>query len=188
MIYYLLLSAAQIFSSTELAQNTTALKNKISFYELETKTIRGKKLDFASLKDQVVLIVNTASKCGYTPQYKGLEALHKKYSSKRLKVIGFPSNDFGGQEPGSEKEIAKFCKFNYGVTFSLSSKVKTRGVGQSSVYRFLTNNAPEKGEVKWNFEKFLISRDGKIIKRFRSNIKPQSAEIIAAINKALAEK
>ena len=174
-----------LFMAITTSGTIYAKSSKNDFYNLESKTIRGKKMSFDSFKGKVVLIVNTASKCGYTPQYEGLEAVHKKYEAKGLKIVGFPSNDFGGQEPGSEKEIVEFCKFNYGVSFDMGSKVKTKGAGQSSVYKFLTSSAAEKGDVKWNFEKFLVNRKGEVVGRFRSSVKPESAELTKAIESAL---
>ena len=136
---------------------------------------------------KVVLIVNTASKCGYTKQYAGLEALHRKYSGQGLAVLGFPANDFKQQEPGTDAEIAAFCKENYGVTFDLFSKINVGGDTQSPLYKILTSpetNTVEAGPVKWNVEKFLLSREGKIVARFRSNVAPDNAAFIEAIAKS----
>ncbi len=161
-------------------------KKSSDFYQLEATSIRGEAMPFEKLKGQAVLIVNTASRCGYTSQYEGLEKLHKTYGKTGLKVIGFPSNDFGGQEPGSEEEIAKFCKRNYGVTFALSKKVKTKGAGQSPIYRYLTTNAADKSPISWNFEKFLVNRNGEVVERFKSSVKPESKQMKHAIEKVLA--
>lgn len=138
---------------------------------------------------KVVLIVNTASKCGFTKQYTGLEALHKKYASEGLAVLGFPSNSFK-QDAGTDTEIAEFCKENYGVSFDLFSKIDVKGDAQAPLYKALTSpetNTVEPGEVKWNFEKFLISRDGKIVARFRSKVAPDDAEFIKAVEAELAK-
>lgn len=157
----------------------------MTFHDLSSKTIQGKDIALSAFKGKPVLVVNVASKCGYTPQYEGLEKVYKTYKDKGLVIIGFPSNDFGAQEPGSEKEIADFCKLNYGVSFDLMKKVKVLGSDKDPVYQFLTENAPEKGDVKWNFEKFLIDKDGKIKARFPSSVKPESEELKKAIESVL---
>lgn len=158
---------------------------KMSFHNLKTVTIQGKEISLGEYKGHPVLVVNVASKCGYTPQYEGLEKLHMAYKDKGLKVIGFPSNDFGGQEPGTETQIAEFCKLNYGVSFDLMKKVKVLGNEKDPVYQFLTENAKEKGDVKWNFEKFLIDKNGNVVNRFPSATKPESAELKNAIENLL---
>jgi glutathione peroxidase len=140
-------------------------------------------------KGDVLLLVNVASKCGFTPQYEALEALHRKYKDQGLRVLGFPCNDFGGQEPGTELEITTFCKTKYDVTFPLYAKLHTKGPDKSPLYQYLTGDgSPVPGDVKWNFEKFLISRDGRIVERFRSATKPDSPELTAAVEKELAAK
>lgn len=142
----------------------------------------------AQYKGDVLLIVNVASKCGYTPQYEGLEKLNKKYAEKGLRVLGFPCNDFGKQEPGSEEEIVQFCTKNYGATFPLYAKVHAIGEEKSPIYRFLTEAVDsDEPEVKWNFEKFLINRQGKVVGRYRSAVKPESEELTVAIEKELAK-
>jgi glutathione peroxidase len=158
---------------------------KMTFHDLNTVTIHGKEISLSSYKGKPILVVNVASKCGYTPQYEGLESIYKSYKDKGLVIIGFPSNDFGAQEPGSEKEIADFCKLNYGVTFDLMKKVKVLGADKDKVYQFLTENAPEKGDVKWNFEKFLIDKQGNVKARFGSAVKPESDELKKAIESSL---
>lgn len=143
----------------------------------------------APYKGQVLLIVNVASRCGFTKQYKGLEELHRKYAARGLRVLGFPCNDFGGQEPGTELEIVTFCKTNYDVTFPLFAKLHAKGENISPLYKWLTGEgSPYPGAVRWNFEKFLISRDGKIVARYRSATAPDSAELLEAIEKQLAAK
>jgi len=136
-----------------------------------------------------LLIVNVASKCGYTPQYKGLEATYKKYKDQGLVVLGFPCNDFGSQEPGSNEEIKTFCSDNYSVTFPLFDKLHVKGAQQHPLYTALSGkDSPYPGDVKWNFGKFLVGRDGKIIKRWDSAAKPESKEVTEAIEAALATK
>jgi len=150
------------------------------------KSIDGKSVDLSKYQGRVVLMVNVASECGYTPQYEGLEELHKKYSAKGLSILGFPANDFGSQEPGTDPEIAQFCKQNYGVQFDMFSKIVVRGSGQAPLYRYLTTHPKFSGEVDWNFEKFLIGRNGEVINRFRSPVEPLSKQMISAIDSALA--
>lgn len=136
---------------------------------------------------KVVLVVNTASRCGFTPQYEGLEALYRKWKSMGFVVLGFPSNDFGFQEPGSNEEIKKFCIKNYQVSFPLFPKSTVFGKDKTPLYRYLTTNAQPAGEVSWNFEKFLVGKNGKVLARFGSRVKPESPEIEKAIRTALIE-
>ena len=153
---------------------TSSTKNLHSF---KAKTLEGKEFDFASLKGKKVLIVNTASECGYTPQYKELQSLYVKYSSKNFVIIGFPCNDFGGQEPGTGAEIKSFCQKNYGVTFQMMEKVS---IASSPVYKWLTTkteNGVLDAVVKWNFNKFLIDEKGNLVKYLPSSVKPMDAEI-----------
>lgn len=154
-----------------------------SFYELQAKSLEGEPIDFKSYKGKVVLVVNTASECGYTPQYAGLEKLHEELGKKGLVVLGMPSNDFGGQEPGDAKKIRFFCKASYDVSFPLTEKVVTRGKGQHPVYAFLS---AQKGEPEWNFHKYLIGRDGRLIAAFPSSVEPGSDKLRTAITEALA--
>lgn len=153
------------------------------------KDIDGKETSLKAYAGKVLLIVNVASKCGYTPQYKGLEALHRKYREQGLVVLGFPSNDFGGQEPGSNTEIKEFCAKEYEVTFPLFDKLHVTGAEQHPLYASLTGpESPAPGPVKWNFGKFLVGRDGKLLARFDSAITPDSKELTAALDRALAAK
>jgi glutathione peroxidase len=155
-----------------------------SFYDLKTNTLEGKPADLATYRGKVSLVVNVASKCGFTPQYEGLEKLQKEMQGKNFNVLGFPSNDFGAQEPGSPAEIQEFCRLTYGVTFPMFEKVVTRsGPSQSPVYSFLgkSGNLPA-----WNFAKYLVDKNGKVIAFFPSQVTPESPELRAAISKALA--
>ncbi len=136
-------------------------------------------------KAKAYLIVNTASQCGYTPQYAGLQKLQDEYAAKGLLVLGFPSNDFGGQEPGSNAEIKKFCEARFKVSFPLFEKSVVKGPQKSELYQKLTSEAPVKGEVKWNFEKFLVDGNGKVVKRYLSNVEPSDSELKADIQKLL---
>ncbi len=153
--------------------------------------IDGKEFDLSKLKGKVVLIVNVASECGYTPQYEGLQALYSKYAKDGLVVIGIPSNDFGRQEPGTNEQIKHFCTTNYKVTFPMMSKSVVRGENQLPLYKTLIEATPnEKGQVQqvaWNFEKFLIGRDGRVVARFKSAVAPESEELVAAIRQELAK-
>ena len=136
----------------------------------------GKQLSLADKQGKVLLVVNTASKCGFTPQYDGLEALHKKYGEQGFEVLAFPCNQFGGQEPGSADEIAEFCKVNFGLSFPLMAKVEVNGAGEAPLYGWLKSEAPGlmgTKAVKWNFTKFLIGRDGKVVKRYAPTDKPE---------------
>jgi glutathione peroxidase len=158
----------------------------------EMKTLEGKKVNLAKkYNDKVVLLVNVASKCGYTKQYEQLQALHDKYSEKGLAIVGVPCNQFGGQEPGTASEIADFCKQNYGVEFDLLSKVDVNGPNAAPLYKHLTSeetNPEHGGKIKWNFEKFLFDRDGQLVARYESKVKPDAPEVTEAIEAELAKK
>ena len=155
-----------------------------SFYALKTKSLDGKPADLAQYKGKVSLVVNVASKCGYTPQYEGLEKLQREMKGKGFNVLGFPSNDFGGQEPGSAEEIATFCRLTYDVTFPMFEKLVTkRGPGQSPIYAFLGTS----GKLPaWNFSKYVIDKQGRIAAFFPSEVTPEDPALRAAIAKALA--
>lgn len=152
-------------------------------YEFKVTQLNGKPLDMAQYKGKKILIVNTASKCGYTPQYKELEALYQKYKD-RMVIIGFPANDFGAQEPGSNEEIAQFCSSTYNVTFPMSQKISVKGDDMAPIYQWLTNmqyNRFKNSEVKWNFQKYLINEKGELVGVFESKVTPLSKELIVAI-------
>lgn len=148
----------------------------------------GTETDFGRFRGQVVLVVNVASQCGFTPQYAGLQALHNKFSEEGFTVLGVPCNQFAGQEPGADAEIAEFCQRNFGVTFPLTIKADVRGRHQHPLYARLTKfkNGLLPGLVKWNFEKFLVNRDGEIVARFAPTVEPDSPEVIEAVRHALA--
>lgn len=158
-----------------------------SVYDFKVKSIDGKEADLKQYAGKALLIVNTASQCGYTPQYKDLEALHRKYQGKGLIVLGFPSNDYGGQEPGTNAEIKSFCESKYNVTFPLFEKGPVSGEKIQPLFRYLTQAAkPEsKGEIRWNFEKFVIDRSGRLTERFNSKAAPDSAPLVLAVERAL---
>jgi glutathione peroxidase len=159
--------------------------------DFKMDSIDGKPVDLSQYKGNVVLIVNVASKCGLTPQYKQLESVYSKYKDKGLAVLGFPANEFGKQEPGTNQEIATFCSSKYNVDFPMFSKIVVKGDGINPLYKFLTSketNPGFEGDIKWNFEKFLVGRDGKVIKRFDPKTKPDDPEVIEAIESELGKK
>lgn len=149
-----------------------------TIYDFKALTSNGKELDLKQFKGKVLLIVNTASKCGFTPQFAGLEELHKKYKDKGLVILGFPCNQFAQQDPGSDEEISNFCQVNYGVTFQMMKKIDVNGPNESPIYKFLKEKTKNiLGEdIKWNFTKFLISSDGSRIKRYAPIVKPERME------------
>jgi glutathione peroxidase len=168
---------------------TVSAQSAGSLYDIPLKDINTKDTSLKEYRGKVLFVVNVASRCGYTPQYKGLEALHRKYQDQGLSVLGFPCNDFGAQEPGTNDEIKAFCESKYSVTFRLFDKLHVKGAGQHPLYAALTGkDSPFPGDVKWNFGKFLIGRDGKILKRWDSSVAPESAEITQAVEAALAAK
>jgi glutathione peroxidase len=175
-----------VAASAAFAQSPTPRGTVASFYDLKTSSLDGKPADLGLFKGKVTLVVNVASQCGFTPQYEGLEKLHRELSGKGFSVLGFPSNDFGEQEPGTAQEIATFCRLTYDVTFPMFSKlVTTAGTGQSPIYRFLGTS----GHLPaWNFSKYVIGKDGRIAAFFPSEVTPESPELRRAITGALAAK
>ncbi|HZI51429.1 MAG TPA: glutathione peroxidase [Terriglobia bacterium] len=165
-------------------QETAKVPDVLNF---TMNSLDGKPVNLSKYQGNVVLMVNVASECGYTPQYEGLQALHKKYAARGLRVLGFPANDFGAQEPGTNAQIAEFCKKNYGVEFDMFSKITVVGAGQAPLYKTLTTTPGFTGNVQWNFEKFLVGRDGKVVARFKSAVEPDSPEMTRAIEAALAK-
>jgi glutathione peroxidase len=158
-----------------------------SLYDIAVTDIDGKSTTLAPFRGRVLLIVNVASECGYTPQYEGLQALHQKYEPKGLTVLGFPCNQFGAQEPGSNADIKKFCTTQYRVTFALFAKIDVNGASRHPLYAVLAGKgSPFPGNVKWNFGKFLVGRDGTILQRFEADAEPDSPEVVKAIEAALA--
>jgi len=158
-----------------------------SIYDFMLPSIDGKPAPLGSYKGKVVLLVNVASRCGYTPQYTALEAIYEKYKDRGFVILGFPANNFGGQEPGTNEEIKTFCSSKYSVTFPLYAKVSVKGSDQTPLYRYLTKeaNPAVAGDIQWNFTKFLVDRDGKVVKRFESAITPDSPEVVSAIERLL---
>lgn len=158
-------------------------------YDFTLASIDGEKTPLAAYKGKVILMVNVASKCGYTPQYTGLQALYEKYKDRGLVILGFPANNFGAQEPGTDAEIKTFCSTKYSVTFPMFSKVSVKGDDTTPLYQYLTRDANPAvaGEVKWNFTKFLVDKHGKVVGRFEPAVTPESAEMSAAIEKLLKQ-
>ncbi|HEY7117767.1 MAG TPA: glutathione peroxidase [Tepidisphaeraceae bacterium] len=158
--------------------------------QFKVKDIDGKDVDLSQYKGKVVLIVNVASKCGNTPQYKQLEEAYKKYADKGFVILGFPANEFGHQEPGTNEQIKEFCTSTYNVDFPMFSKIVVKGDGQADLYKYLTDkqtNPKFAGPITWNFEKFLVGRDGKVVARFTPKTKPDAAQVVKAVEAELAK-
>jgi glutathione peroxidase len=160
-----------------------------SVHEFTAKTIDGTTKKLSEYRGRPLLIVNVASKCGLTPQYRGLEELHEAYAARGLSVVGFPANEFGAQEPGTDEQIKDFCETTYGVEFDMFAKVKVKGAGIDPLFAFLTGkdtNPDFAGDIQWNFNKFLVSKDGRVVARFEPQVEPTSAEVKQAIERELA--
>lgn len=184
----LVLSLAGITACTPSLSDEAAEAG--SPWAFTVKDIQGNDVDLSKYKGQVAMIVNVASKCGLTPQYEQLNTIYEKYKDQGFVMLGFPANNFMGQEPGTNEQIQEFCKVNYGVTFDMFSKISVKGKDMAPLYQFLTSkekNGEFGGNISWNFEKFLVGRDGKVIARFNPRTKPNATEVIAAIEKALAD-
>lgn len=173
-ILLILTSISFLMTTTERAETV---------YQYELNSIDGENISLSDYEGDLLLIVNTASECGFTPQYEGLQELYETYSEQGFKVLGFPANNFGGQEPGTDEEIAQFCEVNYGVTFPMFSKVSVKGEDQHPLFTYLTSaeNPDFTGEISWNFEKFLVDRNGNVVRRFKSDVEPMSEELTSAI-------
>ncbi|MFN7958767.1 MAG: glutathione peroxidase [Holophagaceae bacterium] len=167
---------------TALALPAAERKAPMSLHEITLNTLEGRPQSLAAYRGKVVLAVNVASECGYTPQYAGLQKLYQAQKDRGLVVLGFPCNQFGGQEPGSAAQIEGFCQKNYGVTFPLFEKLEVKGANQAPLYRFLT---ARHGEPAWNFHKYLVGKDGQVLAAFPSKVAPDSPELLAAIEAAL---
>ena len=151
-------------------------------------TIDGEAQQLNQYEGEVLLLVNTASKCGYTPQYKGLQELSEKFAGKKFRVLAFPANNFGAQEPGSNEEIKEFCSSTYGVTFDLFAKISVKGDDMHPLYEYLTKQSEFKGDIRWNFTKFLVDRDGNVIARFETKVDPLDPAVLAKIETAIAQQ
>jgi glutathione peroxidase len=156
-----------------------------SIYEFKSKTIDGKEIVLDKFKGKVLLVVNTASRCGLTTQYKGLEALYQKYKDQNFVILGFPANNFNGQEPGSNEEIAKFCSTEYNVTFPMFSKISVGGDDIDPLYQWLIDSSDRKEPIEWNFAKFIVNRQGRVVARFAPKLAPDSPEIVATLESEL---
>ncbi|WP_239022883.1 glutathione peroxidase [Pontibacter mangrovi] len=163
-----------------MATETTPNTQTGDFYTFKMKTLDGKDVDFSQYKGKKVLLVNTASECGFTPQYEDLQQLHETHGDDVV-ILGFPANNFGGQEPGSNEEIASFCQKNYGVTFQMFEKISVKGEDQHPLYTWLAQNAPDHEEPSWNFCKYLVDENGKVVAFFPSKVKPMGEEMLSAI-------
>ena len=183
--------AALLLLNQIIAQDNSTTKNESgtltdNINNITVLDMNDKEVNLSSYNGKVLLIVNVASECGNTPQYAGLEEIYKEFEPKGFEILAFPCNDFGGQEPGTNEEIKTFCTANYGVTFKLFDKIKVLGPDKSPLYAVLTDNSVTgKGDVKWNFEKFLIDRDGKIVARFGNKVQPTSEKVVSAIETQL---
>jgi glutathione peroxidase len=158
-------------------------------YSFTLPSIDGSPMPLADFKGKVILLVNVASKCGFTPQYTALEALYEKYKEQGFVILGFPANNFGAQEPGSNAEIKTFCSRNYNVTFPMYGKVSVRGNDQTPLYQYLTREADptHAGDIKWNFTKFLVDRNGRVVQRFESAVAPDSTDVVSAVERLLKQ-
>ena len=159
--------------------------SSVTFHDFTVRTIDGQEQSLSDYKGQLLLVVNTASRCGFTPQYEGLEALHREYRERGFQVLGFPANDFLAQEPGSDVQIKKFCRETYQVTFPMYAKVHVKGRHIAPVYAWLTKESEFPGEITWNFNKFLVAPDGRVVARFGTRTAPESAEVREAIERML---
>ena len=183
-VFVITLQSQEIVQAAEPIENSPIMKEQ-NIYQFKVTDLNGKEFDFASLKGKKIIIVNTASRCGFTPQYKELQEVYEKFKTKNLVIIGFPANNFGDQEPGTDKEIQSFCTLNYGVTFPMMSKVSVSGKDMCEIYQFLTKkslNNFQDSIVKWNFQKYLINEKGNLEKVLGSAVKPNDASIIDWIN------
>ncbi len=179
-------NVAQNMSENTSSQTTKSVMEKETIYQFKVKDLSGNEFDFASLKGKKILVVNTASKCGLTPQYKDLEAIYEKYKSKNFVIVGFPANNFASQEPGTDKEISSFCQLNYGVTFPMMSKVSVKGSDMCEVYKFLTQKAKngiQDSDVEWNFQKYLINEKGELEKVIAPRVLPTDVTVVDWITK-----
>ena len=183
-----LLIAGAAVAVAGIAHNSAQAREVPPALRFTMKDIDGKPVELSSYQGKVVMFVNVASRCGLTPQYTELQALYEKYKDRGFVILGFPANEFGAQEPGTNAEIKQFCTSKYNVTFPMFSKVVVKGEGISPFYKHLTTESPFKGEIEWNFAKFLVGRNGEVIGRFKPQVKPTDPELAAEIERALAAK
>ena len=182
----LLITSLQLFAQDNSTKNIKGESSMDNINDITVLDMNNKEVNLSEYNGKVLMIVNVASECGYTKQYAGLQEIYEKYNPEGFEILAFPCNDFGGQEPGTNEQIQNFCSSKFGVTFKLFDKIKVLGEDKSPLYERLINNSfTEKGDIKWNFEKFVISKDGKIVGRYRSKVEPNSEELISAIEKEL---
>jgi len=189
-LLWLPVSLLLLFSTpSSWSQGSETKDQKPGIHEFTLDDIDGKPVKLDQYKEKVLLLVNVASRCGYTGQYEGLQKLYTKYKDQGFSILGFPANNFGGQEPGTDEEIKSFCKLNYGVTFPMFSKISVKGEDKHPLYVYLTEKSGPKiqGEISWNFNKFLIDGNGRVITRFNQKVTPESQEMTSKIEKALEE-
>lgn len=180
--------ALAITAATSLFGSTDTTTSDANVYDIKVQDINKKEINLSEYKGKVLLIVNVASKCGFTKQYSGLQKIYDEYKDQGFEILGFPCNDFGGQEPGSNEEIAEFCSLNFGVNFPMFDKVKVLGDDKHPLFEMLTNNEKTgKSDIKWNFEKFIIDKEGNLVDRFRSMTKPEGEKITSLIEKELSK-
>jgi glutathione peroxidase len=177
-----------ITAATSLFGSSATINTTTNVYDISVKDIKQNQVKLSDYKGKVLLIVNVASKCGFTKQYDGLQEVYEKYRDQGFEVLGFPCNDFGGQEPGTNEEIAEFCSLNFNVTFPMFDKVKVVGEDKHPLFDILTNNSKTgKSDIKWNFEKFIIDKEGNVVDRFRSMTKPEGKKVTSLIEKELGK-
>jgi glutathione peroxidase len=175
-------------AATSLFNASTVINSEVNIHKYNVKDINLNDVELSEYKGKVLLIVNVASKCGFTNQYEGLQKIYEEYKDRGLEILGFPCNDFGGQEPGTNEEIQEFCSLNYSVSFPMFDKVKVKGNEKHPLFKLLTNNSVTgKSSIKWNFEKFIIDKQGNVVDRFRTATKPDSKKIISVIEKELGK-
>lgn len=181
-------SAAVLLAGDKRSGTKESTIHAKGILDFTMKTIDGKPQPLSSYKGNVLMIINTASECGYTPQYETLEKLYGAYKDKGFRVLAFPANNFGEQEPGTNADIKTFCSTKYHTTFDLFEKISVKGNDQHPLYKYITQNSPYKGDVKWNFQKYLVDRSGNIVAKFMSAVDPMSKEVTSEVEKLLAEK
>lgn len=181
-------SASEIPEEKNMKQPEKAKTTEIDYLHLPLKTITGNDTTLENFKGKVVMLVNVASKCGNTKQYAGLEELYRKFKDKGFVVVGFPANNFGEQEPGTDQEILNFCQSKFDVTFPMMSKISVKGEDKNPLYTYLTEESPQSGEIEWNFTKFLLDRNGTVAARFSTKTTPTSPEVVSSIERLLSAK
>lgn len=186
LLFTVLITLSHLFAQDNSTKNNKGESSMDNINDITVLDMNNKEIKLSEYNGKVLMIVNVASECGYTKQYAGLQEVYEKYNPQGFEILAFPCNDFGGQEPGTNEQIMNFCSSKFGATFKLFDKIKVLGKDKSPLYeRLINNSVTETGDVKWNFEKFLISKDGKIVNRFRTKVEPTSNEVISAIEKEL---